>query len=171
MCPLTACAHIVGSGAGFVESFSIGQRVTRSTVTILPMSDLDWRHKIGKFDRLSYQPRTIGITRRANWSAIFARVPCARKPTITARFDRWHNWQLAHVTLSRVCAGQTTIDRPAGVCVFSGVSIGTMQTTGPAPVSANWSACPALSADKLTVNPQSLACRIHCRLCGAVLWV
>lgn len=36
-------------------------------------------------------PRAIGMTRRANWSATRARVPCARKPTMTDRLTRWHN--------------------------------------------------------------------------------
>lgn len=42
--------------------------------------------------------------------------------------------------------------RPAGVVVFEGVSIGTIQTVG-CPVAARVSASPASSALRLTVNP------------------
>jgi hypothetical protein len=77
---------------------------------------------------------------------------------------RWHNWHVAQETSSRCVAGQITTARPLGVTVFLVVVDGTTTTTGPHSVSAKVSASFRSVADKLTVNPQALACLIHARL-------
>ena len=48
-------------------------------------------------------------------SAALAVVPWARKPTMTERLTLAHSMHVAHVVPARVCAGQVTTLRPAGV--------------------------------------------------------
>lgn len=77
--------------------------------------------------------------------------------------------QEAHVMFAPAEAGQIATMRPFGVHVDAVASAGRMTTTGAIPRSANSSACSRLFAERLMVNPLTLAVRTDVAFPGIVM--